>query len=43
MSPSNNCGYSTYTFPVSFDYDHGVRPLVLGGQSAATQNNDQSR
>ena len=43
MSPSKGVNYSTYNFPVSFGYDHGVRPLVLGGQSTATQNNDQAR
>ena len=47
MSTKHGVGYSTTNYPVTsnpdFRYDHGVRPLVLGGQSAATQNNDQSR
>ena len=43
MSPSLDVGYSTYNHPVTFDYDHGVRPLVLGANSAVNQSNDTTR
>lgn len=44
-APGKGCGYTTHNLPVNsdFTYTHGVHPLTLGGQSAATQNNDRTR
>jgi hypothetical protein len=39
-----NCGYADHSFPLGsdFKFTHGVRPMSMGNQGAALQNNDRT-